>query len=47
MRLVPRSLFARVALIIVVGLAIAQGLTFALIRYERGSAMRALMRNNI
>jgi signal transduction histidine kinase len=47
MRLVPRSLFARVALIIVVGLAIAQGLTFALIRYERGSAMRELMMNNI
>jgi hypothetical protein len=42
-RLVPRSLFARVTLIIVVGLAIAQLLTFAAIRYERGMAMRELM----
>jgi signal transduction histidine kinase len=47
MRLVPRSLFARVALVIVIGLAIAQGLTFVLIRYERGTAMRELMMNNI
>src|SRR5262245_54493529 len=38
--LVPRSLFARVTLIIVVGLAVAQLLTFAAIRYERGTAMR-------
>jgi signal transduction histidine kinase len=45
--LVPRSLFARVALIIVIGLAIAQGLTFTLIRSERGTAMRELMMNNI
>lgn len=42
-RLVPRSLFARVTLIIVVGLAIAQLLTFAAIRYERDMAMRELM----
>jgi signal transduction histidine kinase len=42
-RLVPRSLFARVTLIIVVGLAIAQLLTFAAIRYERGIALRELM----
>jgi signal transduction histidine kinase len=42
-RLVPRSLFARVTLIIVVGLAIAQLLTFAAIRYERGMALRELM----
>jgi len=39
----PRSLFARVTLIIVVGLAIAQLLTFASIRYERGMALRELM----
>ncbi|MDM0122640.1 ATP-binding protein [Variovorax arabinosiphilus] len=42
-RLLPRSLFARVTLIIVVGLAIAQLLTFAAVRYERGMAMRELM----
>ena len=42
-RLVPRSLFSRVTLIIVVGLAIAQLLTFAAIRYERDMAMRELM----
>ncbi|RSZ39708.1 MULTISPECIES: ATP-binding protein [unclassified Variovorax] len=42
-RLLPRSLFSRVTLIIVVGLAIAQLLTFAAIRYERGVAMRELM----
>ncbi|OUL99680.1 ATP-binding protein [Variovorax sp. JS1663] len=42
-RLVPRSLFARVTLIIVIGLAIAQLLTFASIRYERGMALRELM----
>jgi signal transduction histidine kinase len=42
-RLLPRSLFARVTLIIVVGLAIAQLLTFAAIRYERGMALRELM----
>lgn len=43
MMLMPRSLFARVTLIIVLGLAIAQGLTFVLIRYERGMALRELM----
>jgi signal transduction histidine kinase len=42
-RLVPRTLFARVTLIIVVGLAIAQLLTFAAIRHERGMALRELM----
>jgi signal transduction histidine kinase len=42
-RLVPRSLFARVMLIIVIGLAIAQVLTFAAIRYERDMALRELM----
>lgn len=46
-RLVPRSLFARVTLIMVVGLAIAQLLTFAAIRYERGAAMRVLMMSGI
>jgi signal transduction histidine kinase len=42
-RLVPRTLFARVTLIIVVGLAVAQLLAFASIRYERGLALRELM----
>ena len=42
-RLLPRSLFSRVTLIIVVGLAIAQLLTFMAIGYERGIAMRELM----
>jgi signal transduction histidine kinase len=42
-RLFPRSLFSRVTLIIVVGLAIAQLLTFASIRYERDQALRELM----
>lgn len=46
-RFVPRSLFARVTLIIVVGLAIAQLLTFAAIFYERGIAMRELMMSGI
>jgi signal transduction histidine kinase len=39
----PRSLFAQVTLIIVAGLAIAQGLAFACLLYERGVAMRQLM----
>ncbi|MDR6536856.1 ATP-binding protein [Variovorax soli] len=43
----PRSLFARVTLIMVVGLAIAQLLTFAAIRYERGIALRELMMSGI
>jgi len=43
----PRSLFARVTLIMVVGLAIAQLLTFAAIRYERGLALRELMMSGI
>lgn len=42
-QLLPRSLFARVTVIIVIGLAIAQLLTFAAIRYERGLALRQLM----
>jgi len=46
-RLWPRSLFARVTVIFVVGLAIAQALTFAAIRYERESAMRELMMSGI
>jgi signal transduction histidine kinase len=46
-RLVPRSLFSRMTLIIVVGLAIAQLLTFAAIRYERGMALRELMMSGI
>ena len=46
-RLWPRSLFARVTVIFVVGLAIAQALTFAAIRYEREAAMRELMMTGI
>jgi len=42
-RLLPGSLFYRVTLIIVVGLAVAQLLTFAAIRYERNMALRELM----
>jgi len=42
-RLLPASLFSRVTLIIVVGLAVAQLLTFAAIRYERNMALRELM----
>jgi signal transduction histidine kinase len=42
-RLVPRSLFSQVTLIIVLGLTTAQLLTFASIRYERGLAMTDLM----
>ncbi|WP_254789843.1 ATP-binding protein [Variovorax sp. OV329] len=46
-RLWPRSLFARVTVIFVLGLAIAQALTFAAILYERESAMRELMMSGI
>jgi signal transduction histidine kinase len=46
-RFAPRTLFARVTLIIVVGLAAAQMLTFAAIRYERGIAMRELMMSGL
>jgi signal transduction histidine kinase len=42
-RLLPRSLFSRVTLVIVAGLAIAQLLAFASIRHERGMALRELM----
>jgi signal transduction histidine kinase len=45
--LAPRSLLARVTIIMVVGLAIAQVLTFAFIRYERGAATREMMMTNI
>jgi len=43
MSFAPRTLFARVTLVIVVGLTIAQLLTFALIRFERGTVLRELM----
>jgi signal transduction histidine kinase len=46
-RLLPLSLFSRMTAIIVVGLAIAQLLAFASIRYERGIAMRELMMTGI
>jgi signal transduction histidine kinase len=42
-RLLPWSLFARVTLVIVAGLAIAQLLAFASIRHERDMALRELM----
>ncbi len=42
-RVAPRSLFARVTLIIVVGMAVVQLLAFASIRYERGLALKELM----
>ena len=42
-RLLPLSLFSRVTLIIVLGLAIAQLLAFVSIRHERGLALRELM----
>ncbi|WP_280155824.1 ATP-binding protein [Piscinibacter sp. XHJ-5] len=42
-RLLPQSLFSRVTLIIVLGLAIAQALAFISIRHERGIALRELM----
>jgi signal transduction histidine kinase len=45
--LAPQSLFARVMIIMVVGLAIAQSLTFAFIRYERSAATREMMMTNI
>lgn len=43
----PRTLWARVTLMMVVGLALAQLLTFAAIRYERGQALQALMLGGI
>ena len=46
-RWAPRTLFARVTLIIVVGLAATQLLAFASIQYERGLALRALMMTGI
>lgn len=46
-RLVPRTLFARVTLILVVGLLIAQLLAFASAQIERGQALRSLMLSSI
>ena len=42
-RFVPRTLFARVTLVMVLGLAAAQLLAFAAARYERELALRELM----
>ncbi|MEJ8814475.1 ATP-binding protein [Variovorax ureilyticus] len=39
----PRTLLARITLVVVAGMAIAQALTFMAIRYERGQAMQSLM----
>ena len=46
-RLLPRTLFGRVTLVIVLGLALAQLLAFAAIRYERGQALQALMMDSV
>lgn len=46
-RLLPRTLAARVTLVVVLAMALAQGLTFVAIRYERGQAMQALMLSGI
>ncbi|MET0350440.1 MAG: ATP-binding protein [Rhizobacter sp.] len=46
-RLMPRTLFARVTLVIVVGLAVAQLLAFASIRHERGQVLRELMMTGV
>lgn len=46
-RLVPRTLFARVTLILVVGLVVAQLLAFASTQHERGQALRTLMLSSI
>jgi len=43
----PRSLFARVTVIFVAGLVIAQALAFAAIRHEREAALRELMMTGI
>ena len=47
LRWLPRTLFGRVTLIVVLGLAVAQLLTFAAVRYERGVAMKDLMMTGI
>ena len=39
----PRTLLARITLVVVAGMVIAQALTFMAIRYERGQAMQTLM----
>lgn len=46
-RLLPRTLAARVTLVVVLAMALAQTLTFLAIRYERGQAMQALMLSGI
>jgi signal transduction histidine kinase len=46
-RLVPRTLFARVTLILVIGLVIAQLLAFVATQHERGQALRALMLSSV
>lgn len=46
-RLLPQTLFAPVTLIFVVGLAVAQLLTYAAIRPEQGEALRELMLSSV
>ena len=46
-RWLPRTLLARMTLLLVVGMAIAQTLAFLAIRYERGLAMQSLMLSGI
>ena len=42
-RLWPSTLLARVTLLVVVGMALAQVLTYTAIRYERGQTLMNLM----
>lgn len=46
-RLWPRTLFARLMVILVVGLALAQGLAFSLVLHERSDAANQLMLGNL
>jgi signal transduction histidine kinase len=45
--LLPSTLFGRITLVMVLGLALAQLLAFAAIRYERGQALQALMMDSV
>lgn len=42
-RCLPRTLLAQVALVVIVGMALAQALTYWAIRYERGQTLQTLM----
>ena len=47
LRLWPRTLFARLMVILLVGLALAQGLAFSLVLHERADAADRLMLGNL